>query len=736
MRPRNSDAAGSADAGSSDNDETAAADPQRPQTSATRGATAAAADEAAAAADDSDKKKPQVNLMLALPEAGAETDAPSETTALAGGGVHLLSVAQPRPGQLQTAAAASSAALVLTLERQDAAGAWQMVALDQGLAPVVAVPADAGPAPWRAEVWPVDGGPGTIRFAARALDAATVPPGPALLAAVEGLPVKLSVAHIGLTEPGVVALQPVPEGLLAGGWPGHALRPVQGGKVIPQGSDVWLLGHGAPVSLAAEPLQPAADSPIALALPEGARAVLPADRPEGGSLRAWLAESGLGQPGIDAGHGMGAATGSALALGGAAAVIRNAGSDEALPLRVTRLGLTLLQGQTPQQPVAAMLDARTALPVTLPEGDKALQFDLAPGTAAIANWETGNAVTAWAGADAISRSVQGAWTKGPAGQYRRGAGAGRPVLGAVATGGSAAPGAGGETLLRRRRLVERHPEPGAPAPQAGARLVIAGRAEASVIFAGGRIRRGRSIPLDGPGRAVITHATGPLAVWIEAEGVSPWPQAEARPVSLPARLVLAGPAMALRLSTDTPVLLHASTTAPVLLALAQGDRPAKPVLFPAGAEFHRALAAGPAELRLYAPQDGPLSGTLALSAQPVTPVTEGLGPTVTVAPGGSAVFGFQLAKAGTIGVGVRAEPDDASVRLLDAAGHVLGQGVAQLRSLTAGHYLLEASVPARGVTTLLRPAVIGITPHNAGPPPDVARHYLELVGLAPQGDAP
>ena len=414
--------------------------------------------------------------------------------------------------------------------------------------------------------------------------------------------------------------------------------------------------------------------------------MLPADTPEGGSLRAWLAESGLGQPGIDAGHGMGAAPGSALALGGAAAVIRNAGSDEALPLRVTRLGLTLLQGQTPQQPVAAMLDARTALPVTLPEGDKRAAIRSRPrhrGDRQLGGGRRGHRLGRRGGdqpqrAGRLDRAC--CWSTPAPAPAPVGA-----VLGAVAAGGAAAPGAGGKTLLRRRRLVRRAAGAGAPAPQAGARLVIAGRAEASVIFADGRIRRGRSIPLDGPGRAVITHGTGPLAVWIEADGVSPWPQADG-PAGQPA-----GPAGPGRPGDGAaPVAGHPGAAARQHdRAGAAGAGPGGPAgdarcCSRPGAEFHRALAAGPAELRLYAPQDGPLSGTLELSAQPVTPVTEGLGPTVTVAPGGSAVFGFQLAKAGTIGVGVRAEPDDASVRLLDAAGTVLGEGVAQLRTLTAG----------------------------------------------------
>ena len=730
----NSDQPEATESESADDSPPPETDQQRPQTPATQRAGQDSAD-SASGDDDSDREK-QVELRLALPEARPDTAAPAQTAVLQGGGVHVLTLPQPAPGRLLTAAASSSAALVLTLERQDAAGAWQVVALDQGLAPLVAVPADAQPLAWRAELWPVDGGGEAIRFAARALEAATVPAGQTTLAAVADFPLPLAVAQIGLPAPGVATVrsasdgQPAPDGLLAGGWPGHALTPVQGGVAIPQGAELWLLARGAPLSLAAEPLQPAANAKVALVVPEGAQAVLPAGPPESGSLRGWLAESGLGQPGLEAGRGMGVVPGSAFALGTSAPVFRNAESEQALPLLVTPLNLTLLPAQTPAQPVATLLAGRSALPVRLPAGDKRLHLDLAPGTAAVAGWQGAEAVTAWAGAAALSRTSQGAWTEallvntGPTPA---------PVGLAWEPAPPSAPLRPGQVEKRFFGAAGSFDRPVEAGP--AARLVLAGEAEATVIFADGHLRHGRSIPLDGSGRAVISHGVGPLALWIEAEGSSPWPLVTAQPVSPPARFALSGPAQAFALAPEAPVLLHATTTAPVLLALQQGSRPAVPVLFPAGAELHRALAAGPAVLRLYAPQDGPLSGTLELSTQPVTPIGEGLGPTVTVAPGGSAVFGFRLAKAATIGLGVRAEPDDAAVRVLDAAGEVVGEGVAQLRALPSGSYLLEARVPPSGSTTLLRPAVVGITPRGSGPPPEVARTYLELVGLAPQGDA-
>ena len=120
-------------------------------------------------------------------------------------------------------------------------------------------------------------------------------------------------------------------------------------------------------------------------------------------------------------------------------------------------------------------------------------------------------------------------------------------------------------------------------------------------------------------------------------------------------------------------------------------------------------------------------------AEPLVPVGEGLGAQVAVAPGGAAAFAFTLAKSTTIGVGVRAEPDRVNARLLDASGKVVGEGVAQLQALEAGAYVLEARVPPDAGPTVLRPALIGITPRPNGPPPDVVQSYLELVGMKPQG---
>jgi hypothetical protein len=263
----------------------------------------------------------------------------------------------------------------------------------------------------------------------------------------------------------------------------------------------------------------------------------------------------------------------------------------------------------------------------------------------------------------------------------------------------------------------------------GDRVTAAG-ASATFIDDRGAVLRGTSFLVPGPGELVLDHAAGLVSAWVEREGESPWPVAPPVTLAAPQSVKLEGEAMSFTVRQDAPALLHARTTAPVIVALDAGSG-SEPLLFPTGAELHRYVPAGQSTLRVYSPHDGPLAGSLELTATPVDQVVEGLGDPKTVAPGATALFGFELTRAGNVGVGVRSQPDRAAVRLLDAGGRSLGEGVAQLHRLEAGRYLVEARVPADGGPVVVRPALIGIAPRPTGPPPEVARQYLEMVGLTP-----
>jgi hypothetical protein len=369
-----------------------------------------------------------------------------------------------------------------------------------------------------------------------------------------------------------------------------------------------------------------------------------------------------------------------------------------------------------------LLGSRTAQPVSLRPGAKKIEINLSAGAGALLDGGD-RPITVWGGHEAVTRTLEGTWTSVTLlNTAENSAAVSLAIAPAQGDGKVVADkvlkrffGAAGSLSLR----VE---------ARAGDRVVIAG-ATATFVADSGSVVRGTSLALSGPGELTVDHEAGLVVAWIERGGASPWAVAAARPLVAPQSVKLDGQAMRFSLKQDAPVLLHARTTAPVILSLAQGSGTPEILLYPAGAALHRYVGAGDAELRVYSPHDGPLAGSLELTATPVVRVAEGLGEARAVAPGATALFGFEVSRAGPVGVGIRSEPDRATVRLLDATGKQLGEGVAQLHRLEPGRYLVEARVPANGRTTTIRPAIIGISPPPAGPPPEVTLQYLEMVGL-------
>ncbi|HET6235585.1 MAG TPA: hypothetical protein VFE41_11575 [Acetobacteraceae bacterium] len=664
---------------------------------------------------------------------------------LPGGGIQHVALPATQAGSLLVAAAEASVELILALE-QRAADGWHTVGQSQGLAPILGTPVGNAAADRRVSVWTVDGGTVPTRFAARAVTATPVPIGTVPLApvALGGITGHWNAALVADPGASMLRLAEPHSGLLATSAPDQPAAPSPDGTIVAQSDAVWLLASDpTPPRLAVVQAGPGAE--LTLGVPAVGRATLPiadptgaiptgavpADGATGAKLCAYVATSALGQPGLQAGRGMGVADGSAFALcGGATLIAWNAGDDTALRLRLRRYDLTPQPEVAVDQAFAGALPPHAAVRLRLPIGIKRLDASLAPGGALVAGWQQADpitdAVTVWAGNAALSRSLTGGWTDAllvntgddPA-----------PVALAVTTVGEPQNLAYGRMFRRFFGADGSFVLPLTAKP--GQRLVLAGDATASVQRPDGQVRQGRAIPLDGPASAVVTHGTGPLALWIEGPGVSPWPDAAPRDVTLPQHLILDQEAMTLHLSPGAPVLLRLASTGPAIVAI--GAEP--PELFGKGVALARYLPAGDTTLRLLSPQDGKLSGALELSGSPVIEVNEGLGAPVAIPPGGAAVFGFTVTVAGPVGLGVRADPDRVAVRLLDEHGATLQRGVSMLRHLTPGHYLLEAGVPPDSPTTLARPAVLGIVPHPNPPPPEIIRGLLLAAGFAPPDNA-
>ncbi len=663
---------------------------------------APAADDDAPAADDTDTT---LTARLDLPPVLPTTPAPATATTLTGSGVHVLAVKQPKPGTLLVADAASAAAYVLSLERQHGSG-WRTVAVSTGTAPRLAVPGDGDPAAWRLEAWPVDGGDTPLSLAARVLDDAG-----SALATVDGFPAALAVARRRLPDRTLLHVTTAPDGLLSAAWPGHPATPA-GGQIAPQDDTLWLLA-ASPGPLTLSPVDPVPGTARSVTIPAGGSVTLPHSSPDSGHTRIWLAESGLGQPGLVGGP---VSPGSALAPADTPVLLRNAGDSTELAAEVTLLDLAMPEPVKTTLPFHVQIPPRSALLVRLSDQPTRLRVVLPPGTAVLSS-----AASVWTGHAPTSRDLVG--TSGPLTLVNT---TDHPapvsLLPAPAdASGTLRPGTVFKRFFGAAGSLDLPVE-----AASGTRIAIAGDAILQWTGADGAVLRGTALsPPSATGRLLLRHGPGAVVLSMQAPGRSPWPMPAAAPLPADGHATLSGDAMAWQLHPSAPALLDVSTTAPVLLAL--GDAP--PDLFPAGAELHRAIPAGATELRAYSPHDGPLAGTLALDLSPLRMLGNGVGPVTAVAPGGTALFGFTLPRPALIGVGVRSEPDLAQVRLLRADGTLIGAGVAQLHALPSGSYLLEAKVPADAAPTVLRPAVLGLDTPGNGPPPEIIRHYLELAGL-------
>jgi uncharacterized protein YecT (DUF1311 family) len=666
----------------------------------------------------------QITLALAedLPDQPLR---PNGSALLAGAGVHHLPLPPAAAGTLMVAAAEAPIEVTLAVEAQGGDGAWHRIGQDQSTTPLVAIPADGSA--WRALVWSVDGADVPIRFAA----AAVQPPAQALGELhfqPLGLPAIATPWSVALlADPGATTLDL--------SWSGPALRaaatardaaePVEAAdpgkpmRIFASNDRVWLVAAGTSVAGSARIATLATGRQTGLDLPAGGRASLPME-----AANCGFVASAVGVPGLSAGRGMGVATDSAFALcGGDRADVWNAGGSDPLRITLRRDALTLAAARPVDLAFAGTIAPHTAQPLRLPVGTKRIDTSLAAGSALVAGWNDAGAVTVWAGGAALSRSLTGDWTDVLAVNTTDApvpvALIAQPVDKALSLPAGAIMsrffGADGSFALPLDART-------------GQRLHVAGDAIATVLRADGQVRTGGDVAIGaGPATAVIAHKTGALAIWLEGDGASPFGDAPPRAITLPAQVSMNGAAMALRLSRAAPALLHMGSSAPLLLALGEG----RPALFGQGVALSRYIPAGNTVLRLLSPLDGPLTGTLELTATPVTELAEGVGAPVAVGSGSAALFGFHMADDADAGIGVRADPDTVAVRLLDDSGQELAHGVTLMHRLKPGHYLIEARVPPGSPTTVIRPAVLGTLPHATPPPADLVRNLLIAAGFTP-----
>lgn len=675
-----------------------------------------------------------IEALLSLPDESDDgTLATEGARTLSGPNAHVLAAPKAPPGKLTLVSAHSAREMALAVERRGADGVWRAAGLRHGRAPFLAWAADETEA-YRVLAWVVGGGDAAIDIGARVVERRGQS-GPRIgLEPVDGLPTPICAALASLPSATTIDILASAARLAVGSSPGQILREAHEGVFAPQSERLWFAAPGdcrEAVTLKGVAWRGEA---ITLDLAAREKAQLPALPGPSGKARLWLARSELGHAGLDAGLGMAIADDATLALAGDKPLqIWNA--NGAGPLRVTlrAIDVDLAPAVRVGADYRAMLPALTAQPVTPPPGDAPLAFELPPDTAVFAARPQAHALGLFAGSAPLSATYHGA----PPGE-----------LLLVNLAQVAAPLAVSESRaepeqLTKHNMLKRFFGVGGeiilPVEGAKGETLHGLGGQARFISEDGRLSRtanwGRAqsddsgLAIEGRGFVIFDHPPGLCALWLEGEGKGPWPVVAARPVTPPQRLNLSGEAASFSLNLVAPALLSLRGGAPAIVAVTQTDR-RELEAFPEGVELRRYVAAGEMTIDVYAPHaGGALAGALDIALEPVIAAHEGLNDPATLGPGETALFGFETKAESDIGLGLRAEPDIAALRLLSAAGNVIGEGVTQMRKLPAGRYIVEARAPQSAPLSVVRLAILGLVPPPASPPDDVVAEMLERAGL-------
>ncbi len=670
-------------------------------------------------------RPPGTEIRLAFPEErdeGALEAINSKT--FAGKFAHALALPRAEPWTLAMVVAKSADEVALSIERRDEKGVWRVVGARRGLSPFAAWPAPTDGSAWRVVAWTVGDAGAPIEIAYRDVDRSGERPGKIALKPVANAPASPCVGLASLGAPSIVEIGAWPFPLVAGSSPGQLLDPVKAGALSSQSQNLWLASTGdCRGELALAPLDWRGEE-IALDIGAGETAVAPNAGPPRGKARVFLAKSLDGRAGFDAGRGMAVATDATLALAGDGPLrLWNAGGEAPLRLNLRAIDVSLDAPAHADGAFRATLAPLSAKPLALNLGEAPLALELPSGVAVFSAPDDPTRLGLYGGEAALSVTHHGAATSTKlwlvnlndapapislqaAPELRRTLDASRPIQGFF--------GAAGEIVVP-------------VAAQKGDALISIG-GTARFVSATGAVREGARIALDGPGLVVFDHPPGLAAMGVERDGKGPWPEAEAKPVKLPQRITLAGDASRFSFKADAPGLLTANGASPAILRFTQNGRRDLEA-FPNGVRLTRFIAAGNATLDLYSPHDGPLSGALDLSFAPAIEAREGINAAATLAPGAAALYFFDVKKEGEIGLGLRADPDRVTMRLLSKEGETLGEGVAQKEKLSPGRYYVEIRTPAASATTVVRLAIFGLSPPPAGPPEEVVADYLDKAGL-------
>lgn len=649
--------------------------------------------------------------------------------------VHLYPLVLPVEGDLLLISARSSESIGIALESGVVdSGSWRTLGTSTGRAPRLIVPYDRSRA-YRLRLWSVDRRGSPIRLSAAA---AVVQPGSEddlrggiALTAVDAVK-PLRAAAVTLARPGVFRLDGDVHGVwLCGATEQLCLEPALG-TIAVTGTTLFIASDALD-RVRASRATLASHGEIAVPLPAG-EAILVDVAPASAPTLVEVS-SPAGQPGVsltDAAQiQMAIAPRSALAvdLSGSVRQLRAFSASTEDAASEVRLRTTTFKSAASERrdfgAHEGSIPAGHAVALELPAGLKRIRLTLSAGT--VAALSKGGEVTSVVAAGDQPRSEALDTDAERLTLLARVEGARYALEITPATSG-VAPG------IARGKPYE------AAQPSAGAlRLTVAGGGEpatlhirgaagdAILLTSSGRVRRGRDIEVDGESATLLVpHDRSLVLAWLSGPSAdTPWGDAgipQATHPKLPFRQPLTGKAVAFSFDFPDLALLQLRTTAPVVTSVVREGGAPDVEIHADGAVFDTPVS-GRITLVLRSLGAETLSGVAELSASPIIPTGEGLGPEVLLAPGSTRAFSFDASRPGPVGAGVSASAEVVTMTLMAPDGRVLGRGAAQMPTLDPGTYILALHAPSDGEPVAVRPALAGLESPPVTPPSDVVARY-------------
>jgi len=192
-------------------------------------------------------------------------------------------------------------------------------------------------------------------------------------------------------------------------------------------------------------------------------------------------------------------------------------------------------------------------------------------------------------------------------------------------------------------------------------------------------------------------------------------------------VALIAPLVERSFSLAEPSLVHLRADAGVC-ALGSGAEPLAVDGLGRGCAIDRLLPAGTHRLAVRPFGGEPLAGTIRFTAEPVEPLTEGVGPERWIAPGETRMFRFHAAARGKVGLGLQQAGEVLECTVLDAAQRPLATGCQALLDVDDGDYLLAVHAPGAIHPARFRPVVLGLAGAQAAVPDDYLRDLFQRIG--------